>query len=69
MRWHPEKNNITVVAEVPELWYSVALIIVQDKQAFATNAFHSSIFLKVMNPLNTNRISNPAIWTNSEDLC
>lgn len=42
----------------------MAVIVVENKQPFATSCFSSRMLLEVLNPLKANLISGPAIRTN-----
>ena len=64
MRWHPEENDVFIFAKGPELQCSMAVMVVENKQPFATSCFGSRMLLKVLNPLKANLISGPAIRTN-----
>jgi hypothetical protein len=60
MRWHPEESDVVVFAEGFKLWCSIAVMVVEDKQPFATSCFTSRVLFKVMNPLKANLVGSPA---------
>ena len=64
MRQYLEENDVFIFAKGPKLQCSIAVIVVENKQPFATSYFGSYMLLKVLNPLKANLISGPAIRTN-----
>jgi hypothetical protein len=61
MRWYLEENDVVVFVEGPKLWCSIAVMVIKDKQPFATSCFSSRVLFKVLNPLKVNLVGSPAI--------
>jgi hypothetical protein len=64
MSWHLEENDVVIFVEGPKLWCSMAVMVVKDKQPFATSYFSSRVLFKVLNLLKANLVSSLAIRTN-----
>jgi hypothetical protein len=60
-----EESGVVIFAEVPKLWCSnvMAIMVVLDKQPFATSCFSFRVLSKCLNSLKANLVGSLAIRT------